>query len=146
MSTPETTPQPQAPAAPESGMWAPYVPPTIGEAIDELALLPSFVLLDAKVRENVDTSYGKRTAVDLYVATTTSGEVRVFSGFTAGIVGQAKRKGPNDLPAVARIVDVQLERGATKQLMLLQPVPAGADVGAIAASLPAPLLPKQQAA
>lgn len=138
-TTPET---PQTGHAPEGGMFGPYVPPTIGEPMDELAKLPSFVLLGAVLREKVATAYGLRTAVDLQVATTVPGEIRVFSGFAAGVVGQVRRKADGELPAVVALHHVQLERGATLELALVQPIAAGADVAALAAAQPAPLPPK----
>lgn len=127
----------------QSGMWAPYVPPEIGEKLDELDKIGPFVLLEAKVREGVATSYGPRDAVDLRVATTEAGKTRVFSGFSAGIVGQAKRITAGDLPAVCRIVETNHGRGATRGLELVQLVPTSADVAAIAKAQQVPIAPIQ---
>lgn len=129
----------------QTGMWAPYVPPEIGEKLDELDKIGSFVLLEAKVREGVATEYGPRDAVDLRVATTEAGKARVFSGFAAGIVGQCKRIGAGDLPAVCRVIESTTGRGKTRGLELIQLVPAGADVAAIAKGQPVPIAPIQPA-
>lgn len=126
-----------------TGMWAPYDPPEIGEKLDELDKVGPFVLLAVKVREGVSTQYGPRDAVDLTVATTETGVVRSFSGFAAGVVGMAKRVTDGDLPAVCRIVEKQQNRGATKGLELIQLLPAGADIGAVAKAQPVPLAPIQ---
>lgn len=130
---------------PDSGMWAPYEPPVIGEPLDQLDKVGPFVLLAAKVREGVRTEYGPRDAVDLDVATTDAGVIRTFSGFSAGVVGMAKRVTPGDLPAVCRVIETTAGRGKTRGLELVQLVPAGADVAAIAKAQPVPLAPIQPA-
>lgn len=131
-----------------SGMWQPYEPAAIGEPLDLLEQAQRFVLLDASVREGVATQYGPRDAVDLVVATTEPGVTRLVSGFAAGIVGQVKRKGDGDLPAIAAIVPQQTGRGATRALQLVEKVAASdpASVAAVAARLPVPLRPLNAAA
>lgn len=133
---------------PTSGMWAPYEAPEIGEKLDTLYQVGSFVLLEATVRDAVEVEVepGKkkmREPVDLRVQTTDANVQRVFSGFAAGIVGMAKRVTPGDLPAVCRIVDQPTQRGTTRVLELVKLIPAGADVAAIAASLAVPMMPIQ---
>jgi hypothetical protein len=139
----EVAPQPEP--APTSGMWAPYVPPEIGEPLDTLAQVPAFVLVDAKVREPVDVTFdgttSKRTPVDLRVQTTDPNVTRLFSGFAAGVVGRVKRMQAGDLPAVVKLVDETTPRGRTLGLALVQAVAAGADLAAIAKSLPTPMMP-----
>lgn len=126
-----------------SGMWAPYEPPEIGEKLDELDKVGPFVLLAVKVREAVATQFGPRDAVDLTIATTETGVVRSFSGFSAGVVGAAKRVQAGDLPAVCRVVEQQAGQGKTRGLELVQLLPAGADVGAVAKAQPVPIAPIQ---
>jgi len=125
----------------EGGMWAPYEPPEIGEPLDTLENVPAFVLLGAKVREGVKTEYGPRDAVDLVVQTTTVDVTRLFSGFAAGVVGQAKRITAGDLPAVCRIVKMPTGRGETRGLELVERVPAGADLPALARAQATPIAP-----
>lgn len=131
--------QPAETPKPTTGMWAPYEPPEIGEPLDTLDKVGPFVLLQVHVREGVATSYGPRDAADLTVATTETGVVRTFSGFAAGVVGMCKRVGDGDLPAVCRIVETQAGRGKTRWLELVQLLPAGADVAAIAKAQPVPI-------
>lgn len=132
--------QPNAPKPP-SGMWAEYEPPEIGEPLEELAKFGDFLLLAVKVREGIGTAYGARDAVDLAVQTTEQGRTRMFSGFSAGVVGQAKRIEDGDLPAVCRIVETTASRGKTRGLELVRMVDAGADLAAIARALPTQVLP-----
>lgn len=129
------------PAAAETGMWAAYEAPTIGESLDVLEQLDAFVLLSVKVREAVPTQHGPRDAVDLVVQTTTPAATREFSGFAAGIVGQAKRVHASDLPAVCRVVKTEVGRGKTRALVLIQRVAPGGDLAAIARSVGVPLAP-----
>ena len=124
-----------------SSMWEPIV---YAEPLDTLTTPPiAFLLLEAKVRPNVRTEFGDRDAVDLVVATTEPGVTRTFGGFAAGIVGQAKRQGPNDLPAVVRIIDTPTPRGQTKALEPVERVTArdAAGLASIAAALPVPIRP-----
>lgn len=123
-----------------SGMWAPYEPATIGEPLELLEEAGTFVLVNATVREGVPTQYGPRDAVDLVVATVAPTVYRTVSGFAAGIVGQVKRKGENDLPAVAKIVSQQTGRGATRALELIKQLE---DTGASAIAAEAAAQPTQ---
>jgi hypothetical protein len=122
-------------------MWAPYEPPEIGESLDELEKLGEFVLVEVRVRENVHTAYGPRDAADLRVQTTQRNLTRLFSGFSAGVVGQSKRVQPGDLPAVCRIVPTEVGRGRTRGLALVRTLEAGAELAKIAVSLATPVLP-----
>ena len=137
-----TAETPQTATVPESGMFAPYVPPTIGEPLDKLEKLSAFVLLGAVLREGIATAHGTATAVDLHVATTVPGEIRVFSGFAKAAVGQVRRMTAGDLPAVVALRDIKLENGVSREIVLIQPIAAGADVAGIASSLPEPLRSK----
>jgi hypothetical protein len=126
--------------APESGMWAPYEPPEIGEKLEVLEEAGAFVLVGVAVREGIKTEHGPRDAVDLTVQTGGEG-TRLFSGFSAGIVGQAKRMADGDLPAVCRIVPVHVSRGTTRGLELVQSLAAGADLAAAAKAQRVPIMP-----
>jgi hypothetical protein len=126
---------------PSSGMWAPYEPAEIGESLDILEQVGPFVLLGAVVREGISTQYGPRDAVDLTVQTSEPGKTRLFSGFAAGIVGQCKRVGDGDLPAIAKIVPQATGRGSTRGLELVDRPAAGADLAAIAKACPIPVMP-----
>jgi hypothetical protein len=138
---------------PTSGMWAPYVPPEIGEKLGQLKEAGEFVLVAVTVREGVKTDYGPRDAVDLRVQTIAVDKTRVFSGFSAGIVGQAKRVQPGDLPAVCRIIGKETGRlddngkpYTTDSLELVRQLPAGVDVVTIAQALSVPIAPVAPAA
>lgn len=122
-------------------MWAPYEPADVGEPLDTLEQVPAFVLLETHVREGITTQFGPRDAVDLIVQTGIAGETRLFSGFAAGIVGQAKRLEPGDLPAVCKVVARPTRKGTTRGLELVEKVSPMADVAAIAKSLPTPVMP-----
>jgi len=130
---------------PSSGMWAPYVPPEIGEKFDVLKTAGEFVLVDVTVREPVDVEIEgrkvKRTPADLRVQTIDATKTRLFSGFAAGIVAQCKRFQAGDLPAVVRIVDATTPNGKTTVLEMVKPIAAGANLAAIAGSLPVPIAP-----
>ena len=150
-TVPTTTAPPPVPASSGSSMWDPV---EYGEPLETLDGL-TFLLLDATVREGIKVRFqdngvereALRDAVDLVVATTSPGETRTFSGFAAGIVGQVKRKGPNDLPAVCRIRLEQTRRGPTKVLELVDRAQPGGDEGAalIARGLaPTPIGPLQR--
>ncbi len=128
-------------STPQTGMWAPYEPPEIGEPLDVLEQVDAFVLVDVKVREAVATQYGPRDAVDLTVATTDPGKTRCFSGFSAGIVGQSKRVEAGNLPALCRVVPQTSGRGTTRGLELVQLLVPGADVAAIAKAQRVPIAP-----
>src|SRR5438270_10361895 len=112
---------------PETGMWAPYVPPEIGEPLDTLNDVGAFVLVDAKLRDPVEVEFTEkgqqvkklRQPVDLVVATADPDVTRLFSGFAAGIVGQVSRLEPGDLPALCRIVKTGTARGETRGLELV---------------------------
>lgn len=136
-ATPAATIPPPQPPAP-SGMWAPYEPPVIGEEIKVLKEGGSpFVLVAAELRENVKTSFGPKTAVDLTVQTTTPGSTRLFSGFDAGIVGQVSRIEPGNLPAVCEIIEQETGKGKTAGLQLVRQIPRDLDdLAGIAAALP----------
>lgn len=124
-----------------TGMWAPYVPAEIGEKLDQLEEAGPFVLVEAKIREGIKTEYGPRDAVDLRVQTIDETKTRLFSGFAAGIVGQVSRMEAGNLPAVCRIVKTDTQRGATRGLELVRPLPAGVDLVSIAKALPVPIAP-----
>lgn len=128
-----------------TGMWAPYVPPEIGEPLDTLNDVGAFVLVDAKLRDPVAVEFDgvkkMRQPVDLTVATAEADVTRLFSGFSAGIVGQVSRLEPGNLPALCRIVNTPTGRGQTRGLELVQPIAAGADLAAIARAQSPALMP-----
>lgn len=134
---------------PETGMWAPYVPPEIGEPLDTLNDVGAFVLVDAKLRDPVEVAFTEkgqtvkkqRQPVDLIVATADPDVTRLFSGFAAGIVGQVSRLEAGDLPALCRIVKTSSGRGETRGLELVQPIAAGADLAAIARAQSPAMMP-----
>ncbi len=137
-----TETQIQPASTPESGMWAPYVPPEIGEPLSMLEEVGPFVLLAGTVRDKVQTQYGETKAFDLTVATTAQGEVRTVSGFGKAIVGQLERMQAGDLPAVCKAIKTDTGReNQARELQLLQLLQAGADVAAVARSLPTPIGP-----
>lgn len=126
-----------------SSMWDPFEK---GEPLETLVEAGRFVLLDGRVRTGIKTEHGERDACDLYVSTTEDGVVRIFSGFAAGIVGQLKRKGEGDLPAVVTIVEHDTGKGnPTKALELIAKLEEGASASSIAASLPVPMRPIENA-
>jgi hypothetical protein len=126
-------------------MWAPYVPPAIGEPLDTLNDVGAFVLVAAQVRPAVSVTFDgvakMRVPVDLTVATAEAGVTRTFSGFSAGIVGQVERLEANNLPALVKIVEQEAGRGRTRGLELLQLLGPAADVAAIARAQPAAIMP-----
>ena len=130
---------------PGTGMWAPYVPPVIGEPLATLDDVAAFVLVDAQVRPAVELEFDgvkkMRTPVDLTVATAEPGVTRTFSGFAAGIVGQVERLEPGNLPALCRIIDSEVARGKTRGLELVQILEPGADVAAIARAQSTAIMP-----
>jgi hypothetical protein len=123
------------------GMWAPYEPLEIGEPLDALVEAGQFVLVKLTVRDNIKTEHGLRSAVDLTVQTTIKDATRLFSCFSAGIVGQAKRMVDGDLPAIVKVVDQNTPRGATRALELVGRLDPGADLAGLARSLPTPIGP-----
>lgn len=134
----------QQPAA-RTGMWAPYVPPEIGEPLDTLNDVGAFVLVDAKLRDPVTVEFDgvkkQRQPVDLVVATVDADVTRLFSGFAAGVVGQVSRLEAGDLPALCRIIKTSSGRGETRGLELMQPIAAGADLAAIARAQSPAMMP-----
>jgi hypothetical protein len=141
----EASQHPTPPPAAGTGMWAPYVPPVIGEPLDTLNDVGPFVLVEAQVRPAVPLQFDGQTKmrvpVDLTVATAEPGVTRMFSGFSAGIVGQVERLEPGNLPALVKIVEQEAGRGRTRGLELLQLLGAGADVATIARAQPAAIMP-----
>jgi hypothetical protein len=134
----------KTPEQPTAGMWAPA--PEIGEPLETLEEAGQFVLVAIDVRPSVKTEFGDREPVDLTVATTDPVDRRHFSGFSAGVVAQAKRLADGDLPAVCRIVSQPTRKGQTKGLELVRLVNADADLAAIAKALPVPMMPIPDAA
>lgn len=139
----QTAPHPAE--APTSGMFAPF---ETGEPLAVLEEAGSFVVVDGAVREGIKTEFGERQAFDLKIATTKPGALRTVSGFSAGIVGQLRRRADGDLPAVCRLTEQDTGKGnPTKVLVLVERIPAGADPGVLAAAaeaLPVPMRPLAQ--
>ena len=69
-----------------------------------------FRLVGAGTRE-VQTIYGKNTAIDLHVDI--DGEVKIYSGFAAGIKRQVDQAVPGDFPTDAIIRELPLGEGKT---------------------------------
>lgn len=116
-----------------------------GEPIATLDEITTFVLVDGKVRPKVQTEHGEREPVDLVVQTTEAGKTRTFSGFSAGIVGQMKRRSDGDLPAVVRIVESPTDKGnPTKIVELVDKLDNGIDLAKVAAMQPTPIAPLQE--
>jgi hypothetical protein len=135
---------------PTTGMWAPYVPPEIGEPVATLDDVAGFVLVDAKVREPIEVEFndgGKlvkkmRTPFDLRIQTADADVTRIFSGFDVGIVGQIGNLEEGNLPAVCRVVKTNpTGRGQTRGLELVQLLAPGADLAAIARAQSPAMMP-----
>lgn len=142
MEASQQGPQPQR----TSGMWAPYTPPEIGEKLDVLAGC-TFVLVDAAVRDPIEVDFGAegkkmRQPVDLRVQTAEPGVTRLFSGFSAGIVGQVSHMETNDLPALCRIIESNpTGRGTTRGLELVQLLAVDADLATLARAQSPAIMP-----
>ena len=85
--------------------------------IRELVGLPIF-LLRIEQRE-VDTMYGPGVALDLYIKTDDGGAEKCYSGFSAGILRQARDAKEDDFPVWCKIVEKKLRGG--KGTLVLEP-------------------------
>lgn len=85
--------------------------------IKELLNLPIY-LLRVETRE-VDTMYGPRTALDMYIQTDENGTEKMFSGFAAGILRMVRDAEPGDFPVWCKVVEKELRGG--KSTLILEP-------------------------
>lgn len=92
-----------------------------------------FMLRDIKVVQIPTTAYGLRDAVEMSIVTADDDDKSgVFSMFGVGVVAQANRMEPGDLPAKVRIERVPSAKPGNNPVKLI--VPEGAPTPTVAAA------------
>jgi hypothetical protein len=75
----------------------------------------TFKVTRAAIRSGVQTDYGVKDAVDVYVEV--DGKSYVYSGFAKGIIAQVRNADEGDFPFYATMEKIQVKKGQTLNLV-----------------------------